>query len=94
MGGVIALSFVLDYPDMVDKIIISDSFGELKSISERMLGFSQVIGFRLFKLLGNKSLAKGMESTNKADYAYSGFLRDRVSYITEFNGSFKLSKPR
>lgn len=70
MGGVIALSFVLDYPDMIDKIIISDSFGELKTISERMLGFSQVIGFRLFKILGNKALAKGMESTYKAEHAY------------------------
>lgn len=70
MGGVIALSFVVNYPDMVDKIIISDSFGELKTISERILGFSQVIGFKLFKILGNKALAKGMESTYKADFAY------------------------
>lgn len=70
MGGVIALSFIANYPDMVDKIIISDSFGELKTFSEKILGFSQIIGFRLFKILGNKALAKGMESTYKADFAY------------------------
>ncbi|QVK17661.1 alpha/beta hydrolase [Mycoplasmatota bacterium] len=70
MGGVIALSFIVNYPDLVDKIIISDSFGELKTIPERILGFSSVIGYKLFKILGNKALAKGMESTYKADFAY------------------------
>jgi len=70
MGGVIALSFVVSYPDMVDKIIISDSFGELKTIFEKTLGFSGVIGFKIFQIIGNKALVKGTEYAYKADYAY------------------------
>lgn len=70
MGGVIALSFLVSSPDMVDKIIISDSFGELKTIFEKTLGISAVLGFKLFQIIGNNALVKGTESTYKADYAY------------------------
>ncbi len=51
-------------------MIISDSFGEIKTVSEKVMGFSQILGFRLFKCLGNRALAKGMASTYKADFAY------------------------
>ncbi|MEM7554720.1 MAG: alpha/beta hydrolase [Cyanobacteria bacterium P01_A01_bin.84] len=69
MGGVIAQSFVVAYPYLVEKIIITDSFGELKTLKEKMLGLSQVFGFYLFKILGNKMMAKGIRSTYKASYA-------------------------
>jgi len=69
MGGVIAQHFITSRPERVERLIISDSFGELKSLSEKMLGFSQIVGFKLFKLLGNKMLAKGMASTYKANHA-------------------------
>ena len=69
MGGVIAQSFVVAHPQMVEKIIIADSFGELRTFKEKMLGFSAVIGFNLFKILGKKILSRGMRSTYKATYA-------------------------
>jgi pimeloyl-ACP methyl ester carboxylesterase len=69
MGGVIAQHFITSRPERVERLIISDSFGEIKTLSEKMLGFSQVVGFKLFKILGNKMLAKGMASTYKANHA-------------------------
>ena len=69
MGGVIAQSFVVSYPHKVEKIIIADSFGELSTFKEKILGFSAVIGFKLFKILGKKILSQGMHFTYKAEYA-------------------------
>jgi pimeloyl-ACP methyl ester carboxylesterase len=69
MGGVIAQHFATSKTKRVERLIISDSFGELKSLTEKTLGFTQVVGFKLFKLLGNKMLAMGMASTYKADHA-------------------------
>jgi pimeloyl-ACP methyl ester carboxylesterase len=86
MGGVIAQSFVVHHPHLVKKLIIADSFGELKTVKEKLLGFSQVVGFHLFKLLGNKMLAKGMSSTYKAAYAQAA--RDyfeQVSLTVDLN---------
>src|SRR6056297_1097778 len=54
MGGVIAQQFVVDYIDKVKKIIIVDSFGELNSIKEKLIGKMQVFGFKLFKYLPRK----------------------------------------
>ncbi|MEM9923016.1 MAG: alpha/beta hydrolase [Cyanobacteria bacterium P01_D01_bin.50] len=70
MGGVIAQSFLVAHPDMVETIIIADSFGELSTFKEKMLGISAVFGFYLFKILGKNMLAKGMYTTYKATYAY------------------------
>lgn len=69
MGGVIAQSFVVAHPYMVGKMIVTDSFGELSTFKEKILGLSSVLGFNLFKILGKKMLSKGMHSTYKATYA-------------------------
>ena len=69
MGGVIAQSFVIDRPYMVEKMIVTDSFGELSTFKEKILGLSQVLGFNLFKILGKKMLSQGMHSTYNAKYA-------------------------
>ena len=69
MGGVIAQHFAVSNPNRVERLIISDSFGKLKSFSEKMMANLQVIGFRIFKILGHKLLAKGMASTYKAEHA-------------------------
>ena len=69
MGGVIAQSYTANNPEKVSKLVLSDTFGELKTIQEKLLGFSQVIGFRIYKLLGSKLLAKGMASAYKAPFA-------------------------
>ncbi|MDZ7792961.1 MAG: alpha/beta hydrolase [Spirochaetia bacterium] len=80
MGGVIAQHFAITYPNKLANLVISDSFGELKSFKERMLGYSQILGFRIFKVLGKKMLAKGMASTYKADYA-----QEAKSYFQEIS---------
>ncbi|MEO1144491.1 MAG: alpha/beta hydrolase [Cyanobacteria bacterium J06638_22] len=69
MGGVIAQSFVAQDSSRVERIVITDSFGELRTLQEKLLGLSAVLGFSLFKLLGTGMLAKGMRSTYKAAYA-------------------------
>jgi len=78
MGGVIALSFAVNNPDKVSKLIVSDTFGELKTFREKILGFAQVAGFRLYKVLGVKMLAKGMASAYKAPFA-----REAREYFSE-----------
>ena len=69
MGGVIALSYVAQYPEKVARLIVSDTFGELKTFQARMVGVAAVFGFRVYKLLGPKMLANGMASTYKAPFA-------------------------
>jgi pimeloyl-ACP methyl ester carboxylesterase len=69
MGGVIAQHFTTRHPERVKRLVLSDTFGELKTFREKMLGLSQVIGFRLYKMLGAKLLAKGMASAYKAPFA-------------------------
>jgi len=66
---VIAQSYAINNPDKVNKLVLSDTFGELKTIQEKLLGFSQVIGFRIYKLLRGKMLAKRMASAYKAPFA-------------------------
>lgn len=70
MGGVIAQNFAINHENKVNQLIVCDTFCELKSIKEKMLGYSQVIGFKMFHLLGAKLLSKGMASTYKADFAH------------------------
>lgn len=86
MGGVIAQFFAVTSPDRLERLVVSDSFGELKTLVEKFLGFSQVLGFRIFKLLGNQILSKGMASSYKADYAI--FAKDyfqKVSLTVDLN---------
>lgn len=54
MGGVIAQNFAINHGNKVNQLILSDAFCELKSIKEKVLWYSQVIGFKVFKLLGGK----------------------------------------
>ena len=86
MGGVIAQSFAVRHPARVSRLVLTDTFGELKTLSERLLGWSQVLGFRIFKVLGAGLLARGMASTYKASFAVQA--RDyfaKVSREVDFN---------
>ena len=69
MGGVIAQSYVINNPDKVSRLILSDTFGELKTWSEKVLGFSQVAGFRVYKLLGRARYSKAVASAYKPAFA-------------------------
>lgn len=69
MGGVIALSYVLARPQRVKRLVVSDTFAELSTVQEKILGFSQILGFHLFKVLGKQMLSKAMKSVYKANHA-------------------------
>lgn len=71
MGGVIAQNFTVSYSEKIMALIVSDSFGELKTMNEKLLGISQIIGFKIFELLGRKMFAKGMAAAYKEEFAYS-----------------------
>ncbi|MGM0446253.1 MAG: alpha/beta fold hydrolase [Bacillota bacterium] len=74
MGGVIAQKFVVDYPEKVKKIIIVDSFGELSSLKEKMIGKFQVFGFKVFnylpKILGANLFASAYKGVSKNTEQY------------------------
>ncbi|MGD1859986.1 MAG: alpha/beta fold hydrolase [Leptolyngbyaceae cyanobacterium] len=69
MGGAIALSFAVNHPDRVSRLIVSDTFAELKTPLELALGLSQVVGFWIFKHLGAAAMAKGLVTTYQAPFA-------------------------
>jgi pimeloyl-ACP methyl ester carboxylesterase len=69
MGGVIAQSYVIKNRDKVSRLILSDTFGELKTWSEKALGFSQVAGFKIYKLLGRERYARAVASAYKPAFA-------------------------
>ena len=69
MGGVIAQYYTVKNLQKVKTMIISDSFAELKSLKEKLLGFSQIIGFKIYKVLGRKLFAKGMAAAYKPSFA-------------------------
>jgi pimeloyl-ACP methyl ester carboxylesterase len=61
-------------------LILSDTFGELKTLSEKGLGFSQVAGFKLYKLLGHERYAKGVAAAYKPPFAKKA--RDYLSAMS------------
>ncbi len=69
MGGVIAQFYAMRNPQQVNRLILADTFGELKTRTEKALGQAQIIGLRLYKLLGPGMLARGMAMTYKAPFA-------------------------
>lgn len=69
MGGVIAQSYVVNHPDKVRGLVLSDTFAEVNSFKEKLPAISHLAGLYLYKLLGHKVLAKSMKSTYKATFA-------------------------
>lgn len=64
MGGVIAQHLAVHHPEKIEKLVIVDSFCEIKTIFEKMMAWSQVLAFRF---LGKKTLARLMPLAYKND---------------------------
>ncbi|MCK5200349.1 MAG: alpha/beta hydrolase [Spirochaetales bacterium] len=86
MGGVVAQYYTVKNLQRVNILIISDSFAELKSIKEKLLGFSQIVGFKIYKVLGRKLFAKGMAAAYKPSFAEKArkYMYEK-SLVADFN---------
>jgi len=73
MGGVIAQSFAVSYPQRVNKLIVADTFGSLSTLRENVMGASAIAALYLFKavfkIFGKQLMAKTLQSTYRASYA-------------------------
>lgn len=57
MGGVITQSFAVAHQDRLDRLVLSDTFHELRRPIHKFIGAAAVFSFRLYKLFGKKRLA-------------------------------------
>ncbi len=69
MGGVIAQSFAVHHPEKVSRLILADTFGEMKTLLEKAGGFAQLAGLRLCNLLGPQVLAWMMTKAYNPPFA-------------------------
>jgi len=86
-GGIIGQYFALNYPKMVDKLIISDSFGELKGVSEKIYGAKELTSLKLSKVRGDKSFALKMT----ADYQFP-YEDNALHYFQQKIGKYRLDQ--
>ncbi len=109
MGGVIAQKFAVEYPEKVDKLILSDTFAEINNFTEKLAAYSQVIGFTLFRILPKTLRAKIVASaykeyssevyeyfkkvTKKADFGQLVSSRTAINKVDLLEELEKLNKP-
>jgi pimeloyl-ACP methyl ester carboxylesterase len=69
MGGVIAQHYAVHRHHRLSALVIADTFGDLQSFTEKLMGISQTLGFRILKLFGSGTFAKALTSAYKQTFA-------------------------
>ncbi|MFP4364022.1 MAG: alpha/beta fold hydrolase [Spirochaetia bacterium] len=57
MGGVIAQEFALQYPEKISSLVLCDTFGKLRTMTEKFLGWAIKISYAFFKKMPRKKMA-------------------------------------
>jgi 3-oxoadipate enol-lactonase len=62
MGGIIAMEFACRHPSHVRTLVLSDTFGKLKSTREKLVGHMALLGLRVMRCIPAGMRAKSLAS--------------------------------
>jgi len=87
MGGLIAQQFAIDYPDMVDKLIIVGSFSHLSSREKIIAGYLKAVHRVLFMFMSMEQYAKlhskGLFRKEDQQPLRDFFIKEKIDQISK-----------